>query len=58
MTPFNVETIAESNEKVNCRHGLQVQPDKSFDTNNNYDILVVPGGLGVREQLNNEKIRL
>ncbi|ACB85730.1 DJ-1/PfpI family protein [Natranaerobius thermophilus] len=55
-TPFQVDTISETGEQVECRHGLKVQPDRSFQTSGQYDILVIPGGLGVRWQVKNSKL--
>lgn len=48
-SPFTVQTISETGQLVHARNGLKVQPDYSFETMPEYDILVIPGGPGARE---------
>ena len=50
---FDVVTIAERAEIVDCRGGLLVQPNQTFAEHFPLDILVVPGGFGTRTQQEN-----
>ncbi|MEK5437467.1 MULTISPECIES: DJ-1/PfpI family protein [Paenibacillus] len=55
--PFLVKLVSETGELVQACNGLKVQPDYSFDNAPYFDILVIPGGLGVREkEIYNEKV--
>ncbi len=53
---FDVITIAESEAMIKCRAGLMVQPHYTIDNHPPLDILVVPGGIGVRRELQNAKL--
>ncbi len=56
QTPFEVKTIAENDKLIKCRYGLKVKPDDTFENieqMNHFDIIVVPGGLGVRKEIYN-----
>ncbi|TMW70897.1 DJ-1/PfpI family protein [Alteribacter natronophilus] len=55
--PFNVTTVSEDGGMVRARNGLHVQPDFSFaDAPEDYDILIVPGGIGAtQEVVHNER---
>jgi transcriptional regulator GlxA family with amidase domain len=48
--PFVVETVSEKGNLVNARNGLKVQPDYNFDNMPQFDILIIPGGPGARDQ--------
>ncbi len=50
-----VVTIGET-ERVCAWHGLTVVADHGFDDAPALDVMVVPGGLGGREQVNNAKL--
>jgi len=47
----SVELIAPSDGPVRCAKGLRVLPDVTLETAGAYDVLVVPGGRGVRKLL-------
>jgi transcriptional regulator GlxA family with amidase domain len=51
--PFNVFTVAESLETVRTIGGLGVAPNHSFVTSPQPDLLVVPGGSGTLQEMNN-----
>lgn len=51
-----VVTIAEASEPVRGFHGLRVLPDHAFDDAPPLDVLVVPGGLGSRQEMRNDKL--
>ena len=51
-----VSTIAESSGLVRCAKGLQVQPDATFETAPPLDVVVVPGGVGSRTEMKNERM--
>ncbi len=50
-----VVTIAE-HDRVRAWNGLTVVPDHTFDDAPPLDVMVVPGGFGSREQVNNAKL--
>ncbi|CDQ40545.1 MULTISPECIES: DJ-1/PfpI family protein [Virgibacillus] len=55
VKPFIVETVSEKGNLVYARNGLKIQPDYSFDYIPQFDILIIPGGLGARErEIHNE----
>ena len=49
-------TIAESMEPVRCFNGLRVLPDHDFANAPPLDLVLVPGGLGTREQVENKEL--
>lgn len=51
--PESCFVIAESASPVVCSKGLSVNPHKSFDNVPQLDFLLVPGGQGTREEVNN-----
>lgn len=53
---FKVVTIAEEQRTLTCRGGLLVQPHHDIDGHPPLDVLVVPGGAGVRGILENERL--
>lgn len=49
---FDVSTVA-GKTPITARNGLSVNPDHSLDSCPKPDILLVPGGIGTRRELNN-----
>jgi transcriptional regulator GlxA family with amidase domain len=57
LKPFIVDTISETGNLIVARNGLKVQPDYGFENAPYYDILVIPGGPGARnQQINNQAV--
>ncbi len=54
--PFTVHTVSQDGEMIMARNGLKVQPDYSIENLPPVDILIIPGGLGVRENEVENKI--
>jgi len=52
---FNVFTISENGELIKTINGLKVQPDYSFHSHPDIDILIIPGGFGSRKLIKNER---
>ena len=52
-SPFEVLLVAEYEGVVKATGGLRVVPDRTLVTCPPLDVLVVPGGWGVREQIGN-----
>ncbi len=50
---FDVITIAQTADVVDCTGGLLVQPNATIDIHPALDILVVPGGRGTRREQTN-----
>ncbi|ALQ68449.1 DJ-1/PfpI family protein [Bacillus thuringiensis] len=46
---FTVYTVSQNGEMITARNGLKVQPDYSIEDLPPIDILIIPGGKGVRE---------
>ncbi|MBX9628333.1 MAG: DJ-1/PfpI family protein [Gemmataceae bacterium] len=55
-SPFDVYLVAETAEPVRATGGLRVIPDHTFDTAPAADLLVVPGGWGTRQQVDNPRL--
>lgn len=53
---FSVFTISENGDMIKTVNGLKVQPDYSFDTHPNMDILLIPGGVGSRKLIKNARV--
>ncbi|WP_025845107.1 DJ-1/PfpI family protein [Paenibacillus ehimensis] len=53
---FNVTTISESGSPIVTRNNLKVTPDYSLATAPAYDLIVIPGGPGVRQALSNQTL--
>ncbi|PEC82337.1 AraC family transcriptional regulator [Bacillus cereus] len=47
--PFTVYTVSQNGEMITARNGLKVKPDYSAEDLPPVDILIIPGGKGVRE---------
>ncbi|PEA23772.1 AraC family transcriptional regulator [Bacillus cereus] len=54
--PFTVHTASQDGEMIMARNGLKVQPDYSIENLPPVDILIIPGGLGIRENEVKNKI--
>ncbi len=50
---FKVITVAETSGPIIARNGLSVNPDHSLAVCPTPDILLVPGGMGTRTEINN-----
>jgi transcriptional regulator GlxA family with amidase domain len=55
-SPFDVRLVAEDSAVVTARGGLQVLPHHSFADCPDLDIVVVPGGYGVRREIDNSTL--
>ena len=55
-SPFDVFLVAERAEPVAANGGLRILPDHTLATCPPLDLLVVPGGWGVRQEINNEPL--
>ncbi|MEX0801159.1 MAG: DJ-1/PfpI family protein [Dehalococcoidia bacterium] len=53
---WKVVTIAESGGVVNATHGLKATVDHSFDDAPELDVILVPGGLGTRQAIENPRL--
>ena len=55
-SPFEVILIAQFDRPVVATGGLKVLPDTTFSDCPPLDVLLVPGGLGTRWEMHNEKL--
>ncbi|QDV35597.1 DJ-1/PfpI family protein [Tautonia plasticadhaerens] len=55
-SPYEVVLVAESPGVVVATGGLKVVPDHDLDDCPPLDLLVVPGGWGTRQQIDNERL--
>lgn len=51
-----VVTIAERDRPLRCAQGLRVLPDHSFENAPRLDIVLVPGGIGTRTEVENPRL--
>lgn len=51
--PDTVVTIAESTDPIRCAKGLRVLPDHTVEDHPALDVVLVPGGHGVRREVDN-----
>jgi len=51
---FNVFTIADTKNQISARNGLKLIPDYSLSDCPLPDILIIPGGSGRRNEMNNQ----
>lgn len=54
--PFEVCTVSEEGKPVTARGGLSINPSYSFQNCPRPDILLIPGGMGTRREMNNPKM--
>jgi len=55
-SPFEVFLVAERDEPIAANGGLRVLPDYTLENCLPLDILIVPGGWGVRQEIGNENL--
>jgi transcriptional regulator GlxA family with amidase domain len=55
-SPFDVVLVAQFDRPVIATGGLKVLPDTTFEHCPPLDVLLVPGGLGTRWEMHNEKL--
>lgn len=55
-SPFEVRLVAETAEPVTTTGGMRVIPDVTIDDCPPLDVLVVPGGMGTRIEIKNERL--
>ena len=55
--PFNVYTVAEETGPVIARNGLSINPAYTIADCPRPDILIIPGGLGTRKEMDNPVLR-
>ena len=53
---FKVFTISSDGTEIKSINGLRVVPDFSFDTHPPIDILIIPGGVGTRAEINKREV--
>ncbi len=50
---LRVVTVAERDGPIRCAKGARVLPDVSFESAPGFDVILVPGGLGTRREVDN-----
>lgn len=53
---FNVFTITQNGKEIKSVNGLKINPDFGFDTHPRIDILVIPGGVGTKAEMEKEDV--
>ncbi len=53
---FQVFTLSEDGRPIQTINGLKAMVDYSFDNHPPIDLLVIPGGVGTRKEVNNDKV--
>ena len=54
--PFNVFTVAQSQESIKAVGGLSVSPDYTFDNAPDIEVLLIPGGMGTRPLIDHQPV--
>src|SRR5947209_145330 len=52
----NVYTVAEKSVPITTAMGMRVIPNYTFDNQPRPDVIIVPGGGGVNQQIKNQKV--
>lgn len=55
---FKVFTITQNGTTIKTVNGLKVMPDYSFKNHPRIDILIIPGGVGTKNELNKQPVLL
>lgn len=50
---FEIRMVAEGKESVPSAQGPRTAVDDTYETNGNYDLILVPGGRGARQEVDN-----
>ncbi|MDO9508681.1 MAG: DJ-1/PfpI family protein [Thermovirgaceae bacterium] len=53
---FDIKTVSPMGETITAKNGLSVNPDRTIPEVKSADILIVPGGWGVRALLNQDDV--
>lgn len=56
LNPFHVSLVAERGAPVVLRNGFRVQPHFTIHNAPTAQVLIVPGGLGTRKEMNNDAL--
>lgn len=56
LEKFQITTVAETCRQVTSRHGQSVKVDHTFADNLDYDLILVPGGPGTWNEIDNAKV--
>lgn len=54
--PEECLVVAENAGPVTCAKGLVLQPHVTFDQKPHFDYLLIPGGMGTRTEVNNQRL--
>ncbi len=54
--PFHVFSISEDGQAIRTVNGLQILPDFGFDNHPAIDILIIPGGVGTKAEMEKEDV--
>ncbi len=54
--PARCLMIAETREPVRCSNGMVIQPHVAFEDAPPLDYMLIPGGFGTKEQVNNHRL--
>jgi transcriptional regulator GlxA family with amidase domain len=54
--PDSVVLIAETLDPVRCNKGMRVLPDHTIDDHPDLDVILVPGGMGTRVEVENARL--
>lgn len=56
ISPFNQFLITETDKVIKTKGGMKVEADYTFGNHPPIDVLIIPGGFGVRKQIDNQKL--
>jgi len=53
---FHISMVAENTDPVTSRHGQRIAVDHRFEDAQSYDLLLIPGGPGTWDQIDNPRL--
>jgi transcriptional regulator GlxA family with amidase domain len=54
---FKVFTITQDGTQIKTVNGLKIIPDYNFNNHPNIDILIIPGGVGTKNEMNKQPVQ-
>jgi len=55
-THFLTQTVGLTSGMIKCAHGLTIKADQQLGDLSQYDVVVVPGGPGIRDVMNDRRL--
>ena len=56
LPEHNLAIISQDGRPARSAHGIAIEPHFSFENASNLDVLMIPGGMGARREVNNDAL--